>query len=50
LGKFPSFFAFKEGILDTKISVLGGLPTVSHECLSPPRMKIERLFSAEYQL
>ncbi len=25
-----------------------GSPTVAHECRSPPRMKIERLFSAEY--
>jgi hypothetical protein len=26
---FPSFFAFKEGMLDTRISALGGWPTVS---------------------
>jgi hypothetical protein len=29
LGGFLSFFAFKEGILDTPISALGGWPTVS---------------------
>jgi hypothetical protein len=28
-GSFLSFFAFKEGILSTPISVLGGWPTVS---------------------
>ena len=28
-GSFLSFFAFKEGILDTQISALGGWPTVS---------------------
>src|SRR5262249_23518386 len=28
-GSFLSFFAFKEGILDTQISALGGSPTVS---------------------
>src|SRR4029450_9119395 len=43
-GSFLSFFAFKEGILDTQISALGGWPTVSgrlvctrraglHQCL-----------------
>src|SRR2546421_7733320 len=26
---FPRFFAFKEGMLDTRISALGGWPTVS---------------------
>jgi hypothetical protein len=28
-GSFLSFFAFKEGMLDTQISALGGWPTVS---------------------
>jgi hypothetical protein len=28
---FLSFFAFKEGMLDTQISALGGWPTVTHE-------------------
>jgi hypothetical protein len=28
-GSFLSFFAFKEGMLSTPISVLGGWPTVS---------------------
>ena len=28
-GSFPSFFAFKEGMLGTQISALGGWPTVS---------------------
>src|SRR4030095_13786210 len=32
-GSFLSFFAFKEGMLGTPISVLGGWPTVS-ACLS----------------
>jgi hypothetical protein len=27
--------------------VLNNSPPVGHECPSPPRMKIERLFSAE---
>jgi hypothetical protein len=32
-GSFLSFFAFKEGILDTQISALGGWPTVSDRFL-----------------
>jgi hypothetical protein len=32
-GSFLIFFAFKEGILDTQISVLGGWPTVSDRLL-----------------
>jgi hypothetical protein len=30
------------------LSIETGSPTVAHEFPSPPRMKIERLFSAEY--
>jgi hypothetical protein len=30
-GNFLSFFAFKEGMSSTPISVLGGCPTVTHE-------------------
>jgi hypothetical protein len=30
-GSFVSFFAFKDGILDTQISALGGWPTVPHD-------------------
>src|SRR5437867_6076990 len=30
-GSFLSFFAFKEGMLGTPISVFGGWPTVTHE-------------------
>jgi hypothetical protein len=32
-GSFLSFFAFKEGMLDTQISALGGWPTVSERFL-----------------
>jgi hypothetical protein len=32
-GSFPSFFAFKAGILDTQISAPGGWPTVSARLL-----------------
>ena len=47
-GSFPSFFAFKAGMLDTQISAPGGWPTVSqcflrqtnpHSCLSNCRNK-----------
>ena len=46
--KFPSFFAFQEGIWETHMAALLSSPTVTHELGSPPRMKIAGLFSAEY--
>src|SRR5438067_1015059 len=35
-GSFLSFFAFKEGMLGTQISALGGWPTVSPQYLRLP--------------
>jgi hypothetical protein len=43
-GSFPSFFAFKDDMLDTQILALRGSPTVTHDQGSPPRMKIARYF------
>jgi hypothetical protein len=37
-GSFPSFLAFKAGMLDTQISAPGGWPTVSPRFLRPPCM------------
>jgi hypothetical protein len=39
-GSFLSFFAFKEGMLDTQISALGGWPTVSGSGATNPILKI----------
>src|SRR5215831_3076084 len=38
-GSFLNFFAFKEGMLGTPISILGGWPTVSGGFLTPPSLK-----------
>jgi hypothetical protein len=46
---FASFFAFKEGMVETHISALLSSPTVTHESGSPQLMKIAGLFSAEYR-
>src|SRR5436309_12531993 len=37
-GSFLSFLAFKEGMLGTPISVLGGWPTVSRRLLEPSQL------------